>query len=256
MNPLIYFKKCLVIVICFSGLLLANYSATINEGNQAFAQGQYEQALQLYLQAMQDSSKISPSDAPILHFNTGTCYYRLQQFDKAVTPLRSAAVSGDSSIAPLALYNLANTYYRMGQKEQTPKNKIAQYKEAISMLKRAIDYNPQYENAKRNLEFIQTKLKEELDKHKQEKDPEQKQEKQEPSPQTKEALARALALAKQQLYQDAKSVLEQAVLQDENAAAHLGSYMQRLEDVISILNGNPPSNPVDSAMQQATMEVL
>lgn len=241
----------------FRGLLFSAvivYSSVLSDGNKAFSEEKYEEALQYYLKAQVDMP-----ESQLLQYNLGTCYYKLSKYDKSVEILKQSAMGDDSLISRNAMYNLGNTYYRMGQQEESPKNKISQYKESIAILKKSLDYDSEYEKAKRNIEYIQIKLKEELDKHKQEQDKQdQEQDKQKPPPPSdaaKEALAKALQLVKQGLYNDAKAVLEK-VIQSDETASFLTSYVQKIQDVIDISNGIKPSSPVDDSNQANDLEVI
>ena len=63
-------------------------------------------------------------------------------------------------------------------------------------MKKAIDLNPDFENAKRNVEIVQRKLKEEIDKQKEQnqQNPNNDQEQPELSEKAKQILARALQM--------------------------------------------------------------
>jgi len=213
----------------------------IDEGNKAFAAKDYSQALQHYREAQ----KKSPDDE-MLHYNTGTALYKTGKFEEAEKELKAAILSTDSTLARNAMFNLASVYYRMGTAQNEPTQKIARYKEAIAVLKRSLDYDPEYLNAKKNIEIIQQKLREEIDKQKQQQDQQNQQEQEQPemSAKAKEALARALQLAKQRLYQDAMAVLNN-VLETDETAQPLKSYVQRLQDVMDIAEGKKPAAEID-----------
>ncbi len=230
----------------FSAFLLLTIpaiSSIVDDGNKAYDDGEYQEALQLYLQAQVDMP-----DSQILEYNIGTSYYRLKKYDKATESLRKSALGEDSIIARNAYFNMGNTAFREGNQQQEPKAKIDKYKEAIASLKKSLEEDDSYEKAKRNIEFIQIKLKEELDKHKDQQDQQQDPNQPPPPPPSKDAkaaLAKALQLASQELYHDAKGVLEDVMSKDETAGSYK-TYVQRLQDVIDINEGRKPETPLEN----------
>ncbi|MGL1933779.1 MAG: tetratricopeptide repeat protein [Fibrobacterales bacterium] len=228
-----------VLLLCVIPVL----SSIVDNANKAYDEGEYQEAIQLYLQAQVDMP-----ESQILDYNIGTSFYRLKKYDKANESLRKAALGEDSVIARNAYYNMGNTAYREGNQQQEPKAKIDKYKEAIASLKKSLEEDDSYEKAKRNIEFIQIKLKEELDKHKDQQDQQQDPNQPPPPPPSKEAkaaLAKALQLASQELYHDAKGVLEDIMNKDETAGSYK-TYVQRLQDVIDINEGRKPETPLEN----------
>lgn len=145
-----------------------------------------EGALKKYEEARKDERQ------PLLFYNIGTCAYKLGDYETAKKELESAVRMPDSSLASKAAFNLANTFYRIGEKSSEPSERISQWREAVGYLKKAIDLNPNFENAKRNVEIVQRKLKEEIDRQKeQNQNNPNNQEQPELSDAAKQALARS-----------------------------------------------------------------
>jgi len=240
----------LLLVMLFS---ISSWASSWSQADKAFAKGDFAKALELYYKA-----RTSYPDDRRLNYDIGTSLYKLQRFEEAKTELMQAVYSSDTNIASHAAYNLANVHYRLGQKSEKPADKVSAWREAIALLKKAIDLNPHYENAKRNAEFIQRKLKEELDKQKQEQKQDPKNQKQDQKPLSeaaKQALARAMQLCSQGRFTDAKTVLDQIIQADETAS-QLNSNLQRIQDIIDISAGREPSKPMDASNSTQDLEVI
>ncbi|MCF0215978.1 MAG: tetratricopeptide repeat protein [Fibrobacteraceae bacterium] len=226
----------------------------INDGNKLFAVGDYEGALKKYMEARE----AEPAN-PLLFYNIGTCQYKLGNYEEAKKELESALRMPDKKLSSKAAYNLANTYFRTGEKSSEPSARIEAWRQSVAYLKKAIDMDNQFENAKKNVEIVSRKLKEELDKQKENKDQNQDEnndQKQPPlSERAKESLARALQLSKEGKYAEAKSLLEQTIAEDETAG-QLNAYVQRIDDVIEIKAGRKPKANIDASNTDNDLEVI
>ena len=210
------------------------WARPINDGNKLFAAGDYAGALEMYMKARE----AEPAN-PLLFYNIGTCQYKLGNFEEAKKELESAVRMPDKNMAAKAAYNLANTHFRVGEKAQEPSARIAAWRESVAYLKKAIDLDNDFENAKKNVEIVQRKLKEELDKQKENKDQNQDQNDQKQPPlsdKAKQVLARALQLCKDGKYAEGKQMLENLIAEDETAS-QLSGHVQRIDDVIEIKAG-------------------
>ena len=240
------YKNTFFTLILFILMTSVAFASAIDKGTEEFKKENYQVALQHYLDA-----EIDFPESQLLKYNMGTCYYKLQKYEKAKEYFKYSSLGKDTTISRNSYYNIGNTEYRMGETKQQPKEKIEQYKAAIASLKKSLEFDEEYENAKRNIEFIQIKLKEELDKHKEEKQNEQQQNQDTPPPPppsqaAKEALAKARQLCEQELYYDGKAVLEKIIQEDETAAPFKAD-LQRIQDVIDINEGREPESPIENS---------
>lgn len=242
-------NKIFIIPLIFAVAALAR---PINEGNELFRKGDFQGALKKYEEARKDE----PAN-PLVFYNIGTCQYRLGDYEAAQKELESAVRMPDSALASKAAFNLANTFYRIGEKSSEPSERIAKWREAIGYLKKAIDLDPNFENAKRNVEIVQRKLKEEIDRQKEQNqnNPNNDQKQPELSDAAKQALARALQMCRDGAYSSAKSLLENTMSADSTASS-LGSYIQRIEDVIDIKAGRAPKSKIDQSNADNDLGVI
>ena len=117
--------------------------APIDDPYEAYEAGQYEQALA----GLIDRQIERPED-PDLQLGVGSAQYQLQDFEAAEQSYTRAALSPDPIRRFEALYNLGNTAYRQGR-----------LLEAIDGYVRALDLNPDDEDAKFNLEFVREEVR-------------------------------------------------------------------------------------------------
>lgn len=242
-------NKIFIIPLIFAAAALAR---PINEGNELFRKGDFQSALKKYEEARKDE----PAN-PLVFYNIGTCQYRLGDYEAAQKELESAVRMPDSALASKAAFNLANTFYRIGEKSSEPSERIAKWREAVGYLKKAIDLDPNFENAKRNVEIVQRKLKEEIDRQKEQNqnNPNNDQKQPELSDAAKQALARALQMCRDGAYSSAKSLLENTMSADSTASS-LGPYIQRIEDVIDIKAGRAPKSKIDQSNADNDLGVI
>ncbi len=133
--------------------------SSVTKGIEAFSAKQYENAKKYFIDA-----QLEQPDNPKHYYNIGTAAYMNQEFDQAEKNLIQAAKSTDPQINHDALYNLANTYYKMGK-----------YDESIKGYEQILEKFPEDIQTKENLEFVKKKKEEEQNQKDQEnKDQENK----------------------------------------------------------------------------------
>ena len=234
-------------------MAVAVFARPINDGNKLYAAGDYAGALEKYMKARE----AEPAN-PMLFYNIGTCQYKLGNFEEAKKELESAVRMPDKAMAAKAAYNLANTHFRMGEKAQEPSARIAAWRESVAYLKKAIDLDNDFENAKKNVEIVQRMLKEELDKQKENKDQNQDQNDQKQPPlseKAKQVQAQALQQVYNGNYEAAKKLLEDIVSTDETAG-QLSPVIQRVDDLIEINAGRRPKKEIDASNTDNELEVI
>ena len=242
-------KTCSLVML----MTVVGFARPINDGNKLYAAGDYAGALEKYMKARE----AEPAN-PMLFYNIGTCQYKLGNFEEAKKELESAVRMPDKAMAAKAAYNLANPHFRVGEKAQEPSARIAAWRESVAYLKKAIDLDNDFENAKKNVEIVQRKLKEELDKQKENKDQNQDQNDQKQPPlseKAKQVLARALQLCKDGKYAEGKQMLENLIAEDETAS-QLSGHVQRIDDVIEIKAGRKPKTKIDASNTDNDLEVI
>jgi Ca-activated chloride channel family protein len=145
-------------------------------GNRLYNKELYDEAMTKYTEVLVDSP-----NSPYIHFNMGNAAYKKEDYEEAIKSYtRTASTASDAVLEGKAYYNLGNCKYRQGKlKENTNLGEaISLYREALDYYKQALDRTPGDTNAKYNHEFVERKMKELLDKQKQQSGEQQEQQKQ------------------------------------------------------------------------------
>lgn len=113
-----------------------------HDGNQAFAKGEYDQAVKEYSEA-----QLKSPDEPVLDFNLAGALYKQDQYDDAATAWRKSYTSQDPQVVADSHYNAGNALFKKGQ-----------YQEAIQEYIETLKRRPDDEDAKYNLELARRLL--------------------------------------------------------------------------------------------------
>ncbi|MBI1353881.1 MAG: hypothetical protein GC160_06005 [Acidobacteria bacterium] len=145
-------------------LSAASTRSLINEGNSAYAEERYEEALEAYRQAGQNDA-----ESAIAAFNRGAAHYRRQEFDDAKAAFQQAAQlaaeQGDPEIEALAEYNLGNALYKAGEgsAKTDPRSALTSLESSVGSYKEALELNPKLGAAAHNLEMARLRMKQLLE---------------------------------------------------------------------------------------------
>ena len=134
----------------------------VADGNKLYAEEKYDEANNKYRDALIDSP-----ESPIINFNIGDVQYKKRNFEEAVKSYEKSTFSDEIKVQSGSYYNLGNTFYKMGK-----------LPESILAYKKALELNPEDEDAKYNLEYVRAKLKDNSEKQPQENQQQQQQEEQ------------------------------------------------------------------------------
>ena len=140
----------------FAGLLLAGLLSgsqplwsqagreKVLEGNRNYSEGDYDKALELYREALEESP-----DSPAIRFNLGDALFKKEKMEDAADSFSRALQSEDPEIKSRAQYNLGNSLYRQGKLQ-----------ESLGAFREALKAAPRDRDAKHNLEFVLRQLQE------------------------------------------------------------------------------------------------
>ena len=150
----------------------------VNQGNKAYLQEKYDDALSAYENAL----KAAP-DSPVVYFNKGTAYYKKGEFDKAQDAFeQSASKTDDKHLEASARFNQGNAFYRQaeGLISSDLNGALEHIKKSIQNYREAIELDPDFKEAKENMEAGRIMMKSILEKmEEQEKQSGNKNQKQE-----------------------------------------------------------------------------
>lgn len=134
----------------------------VTEGNKLYAEEKYDEANNKYRDAL-----IESPESPIVNFNIGDVQYKKRNFEEAIKSYEKSTFSDNISLQSKTYYNIGNTLYKM-----------AKLPESILAYKKALELNPEDEDAKYNLEYVRAKLKDNSEKQPQENQQQEQQEEQ------------------------------------------------------------------------------
>jgi Ca-activated chloride channel family protein len=127
-----------------------------NDGNEAFANQDYQGALTAYHQAQEDAPELAEP-----HYNEANTHYRLADYEQAQQQIEQALVSGEDQVAldQSSYYNLGNVFFQ-----------AEQYEAAIESYKEALRLDPTDLQAKQNLELALKQLQQQQQEQQQQQD--------------------------------------------------------------------------------------
>lgn len=159
---------------CFSSALVfgADSAKIVSDANRLYLSDKYDQALNLYNQALNNNP-----DSARVNYNIGAVNFKKADYGKAVEFFEKALVTEDKILEYKANYNIANAKYKLGKlKENTDLSATIQLlRESLDYYKRAIELDSKDEDAKVNHELVEKELKVLLDRLKQQQENQKKQ---------------------------------------------------------------------------------
>ncbi|MBT9544472.1 MAG: VWA domain-containing protein [Candidatus Sericytochromatia bacterium] len=131
------------------------------EAEQAYQAKQYPQSLE----KLEQGIEAAPNEAR-LHYNKGNALYQSQKYSQATEAYRQAlTLEGNLGEQAQTWYNLGNSYFRQGS-QSTQSTQGGQqgspeeaWKQAIDAYQKALELNPEDQQAKENKDFVQAQLK-------------------------------------------------------------------------------------------------
>lgn len=175
------------VLLCFGAAALhaQSYRASVNDGNEAYRQQQYDAALKRYNQASKKDGERMES-----RFNSGNVHYRNGDVKSALKSYEEAGKRAASKEQLAAtLYNAGNVFLDAAEKggdnpmlQQAGNNdaralQMEGYKQAIELYKKTLKLQPGDADARYNLTYARKKL-EELQQQQQNQNQDQKQQQQ------------------------------------------------------------------------------
>ena len=125
-----------------AGLFEGNHPK-VKAGTEAYHQGDFDGALRLYEEADKELPK-----RPELLYNLGDTYMKLGRTDDAKRAFEAALGGADDSLKARDYFNLGNAFATLNQTD-----------DAIAAYRQALKADPSLEPARRNLELLLRKLK-------------------------------------------------------------------------------------------------
>ncbi len=148
----------------------------VHQGNKKYTDGNFNEAINEYDQALVDKpAALRPK------FNKANSYYRLDDLAKAMDLYEEVAAGArDMRLVTKAKYNTGNCYFQRGSKQRDSdlQKALDDMKTSITFWRQVLDIEPDNKKAARNIEVARLIIKDILDqlnKQKQQQDPNQPQ---------------------------------------------------------------------------------
>ena len=176
-EPVLAKAAALALVFVLPG---AAGAASAGKALRDYGAGKFDRALHQFEALLEKK----PND-PRLNFNAGDAAFQAGFYDKALKRFNSSLATDDLTLQEQSFYNLGNTHYRMGEEEQDPSKKQANWEQAVSSYESALKLQANDSDARHNLEGVKRKLEElkqqqqkNQDKNKDKQDKDQKEDQQ------------------------------------------------------------------------------
>ncbi|HPI73736.1 MAG TPA: tetratricopeptide repeat protein [bacterium] len=151
------------IVIILLALIASAFSqpgrGKIIQGNKLYDEQKYDEALNKYRDA-----EVQAPESPILKFNIAAAEYKKKNYEEALKQNQAALNQADAIAQGQAYYNTGNTLFRMNK-----------WPECIEAYKKALELNPDDQDAKYNLEYVRKLMKDQASKQNQQQQQQEQQ---------------------------------------------------------------------------------
>ncbi len=223
--------KRIIFIIIIACLFLAQAFASstarmVEKGNKLYKDQKYDDALELYKQALSNQP-----DSEVINFNIGTAQYKTNDYQKASSSFEKSLITRNKSLETAANYDLGNSKYMLGlSKENTDlSGAVRLLEEALTNYKRTLELVSKNEDAKVNYEIVEKKLKELKEKLK--KQPQENKNNQKQQEQNKEeSLKQQEQNMQQARQQQEKDKQKEGKKQEEKKAADKEGQLNQKPD--------------------------
>jgi tetratricopeptide (TPR) repeat protein len=148
----------LLALACSAPAAAQSARALVGEGNQAYSQERFPEALEHY----EEAEEREP-DAPQIWFNKGDALYQQGRFAEAIDAYEQAALaSRNSRLEALSKYNQGNASYQSGRMkaQMSPQDAIAEMRRGVELYHDALDADPSLDSARHNIEITKRAIEE------------------------------------------------------------------------------------------------
>ena len=96
---------CLILITASAPL--AGIKSKVDGGNSRYKKGDFEGSLSKYQDA-----QIDEPEHPVLHFNSGDAFFKMEKYDDALKEYEKASYSKDIELQAKSYYNIGNSLFR------------------------------------------------------------------------------------------------------------------------------------------------
>jgi len=142
-----------VMVFCVCAVICAK----ADTASRLYEQGKYKEAFELYKKAAANQKDNWP-----LFYDLGVAAYKSGRPDEAVKAFERAVSSIDKPLQAKSLYNLGNSYFRIGEmaEQQKPDQALPIYERSLKSYEGSVALDPNDVDAKHNIDVVKKKIEE------------------------------------------------------------------------------------------------
>jgi len=223
--------KMIILLCCLNIVLIQSVSFAAQETKEKKQEEAIsaEQVIDKDLEKYEKAVKEDP-DSDVANYNLGTAYYRKGQYGKSIESFMKSLNTEDRDLESKAIYNMANSKYKMGslKAEKDLNSAIGHYKESLEYYKRAMELDESDRDAKYNHELVEKKIKILLDKMKNQQDQDQNQD-QDKENENKEGQGKEGQQQQQKEDEQQQQSLEQELSSDRQDKGESGAEQEKGE---------------------------
>jgi len=239
-----------VALLCISSVWAQSARELVKQGNSAYGQSRYDDAIEAYEKAEKDT----PEHAMIL-LNKGAALYMKGEYNKAGELFEQCAdAASDENLKARCMFNSANCIYKRARnmKDKDLEKLIERFRESIKYYRQALKLDPDYKEASQNIEIVRHDIKRVLDEIKKREQQARKDARQQKKFKDKiKELQKKLKNAEEKsknLPKDAKSKkVKQGYSNQAEDQKKLAEQMEKLADRMKSAKREKPAENVKSA---------
>ncbi len=144
----------LSLLVIFASSSFASVSSLVDNGNDAFNDGEYSKALEYYHEA-----EIEQPETPEIYYNQANALLKNGKYEDAIAKYDKALNTLDINLQANAYFNQGNGYFLQGD-----------YAKAIGGYENVLEIYPEDRDAKFNLELARNRLKEQMERQPKDQD--------------------------------------------------------------------------------------
>ncbi|MDR0418456.1 MAG: VWA domain-containing protein [Puniceicoccales bacterium] len=155
-------------------LSFSQLSARDSRGEALYKEGKFGEALEFYDETLAKN----PNNNAIL-YNKGTTLLTMRDYEGAEKSFKQALPDAPVELQKNVFYNLGHTFFQKGMGLTDPQGKLQQWEDSKKNFQSAIDLDPQFNDAKQNLQYVEEeirKLKDQQERQNQQKSDQNKDE--------------------------------------------------------------------------------
>jgi Ca-activated chloride channel family protein len=141
-----------VVAVLF--FLFGTISLSAESAANLYDHGEFDAAFEKFGEQLKNDP-----NSPELNLGAGNAAFRLKKFDEAFENYSKAMTSNDLTLREHAYYNAGNSLFLKGNDTEEIEEQLTRYYDARYQYHQALDLNPQDDQARKNLQLLEDRIK-------------------------------------------------------------------------------------------------